>query len=80
MLAIRQVIDIKNRNIAFTLPKSFNFKKAEVIVFPFDNTTDSPHVKRNIKSLLSVSVWGKNDISNLRLAQKRFKRWKLKEF
>ena len=80
MQTYRQIIDIKNGNITFTLPKRFDCQKAEVLIFPLKSSMESNHDRKDIKDLLAVSVWGKGDIAKIKNVQKRLKRWKIKEF
>ena len=57
MEAVRQVIDSTLLNGIVTLPKSFERKKVEIIVFVKEETGELPSLKKSeINNLLSGSI------------------------
>ena len=79
MQLIRQIIDVKDGLLVFDLPKNFTSSKAEVIIIPCE---DRKKVKsdKDVNRLLSVSVWGAQDVKRIQKAQRDIGKWKVKTF
>ena len=79
MQLIRQIIDVKDRHLVFDLPKSFTSSKAEVIIIPCENKKNA-NSDKEVNRLLSVSVWGAQDVKRIQKAQRDIGKWKVKTF
>ena len=70
---------MKDRHLVLNLPKKFTSSKAEVIIIPYENKKKA-NSDNDVNRLLSVSVWGAQDIKRIQKAQRNIRKWKVKAF
>ena len=64
MDAIRQFVDVKDHSFQISLPKSFNARRVEVIILPFDIEDDIPQWQKT-EALRRLEIYKNNPKSAL---------------
>jgi hypothetical protein len=81
MVAIKQIVKVKDDKITIHLNPELNNTKVEVIILPFSPKKDNKESKDSgLKELLSVGVWSDSDIQVMEEASKKFNLWTIQSF
>ncbi len=84
MVAIKQIIRVKDDKIAIHLKPEMNITRVEVIILPFSpkkvGKVSKVSKDLGLKDLLSLGVWSDSDIKAMEEASKIFNQWTIQSF